>query len=48
MIYYNKQSITSNDIRSVVRSLKADKITKGNFKTAFENELKIFLNVNIV
>lgn len=40
MIYYNKQHIISDDIKSVIKSLKADKITKGSFKNAFENELK--------
>ena len=40
MIYYNKQHITSDDIKSVIKSLKADKITKGFFKNAFEKELK--------
>ena len=42
MIYYNKQHIISDDIKSVIKSLKADKITKGSFKNAFENELKKF------
>ena len=41
MIYYNKQSITSNDIRSVI-AIKSRQNYQGYFKTTFENELKNF------
>ncbi len=44
MIYYNKQRITKDDINSVIKSLKSDKITKGNFKEAFEQKLKSYFN----
>ena len=39
-IGYGKQSIRSDDIRSVIKSLKGDLITQGNQVSKFEIDLK--------
>ena len=44
MLYYNKQNITKKDIKSVINSLKNDKITKGSFNDEFEKKLKNYFN----
>ena len=42
-ISYGKQSISSNDIRSVVKVLKSDFLTTGPKILDFENKLKKFM-----
>ena len=46
IIPYAKQSISKNDIRSVIKVLKSDFITQGPKIVEFENLVKKYVNVN--
>ena len=39
MLYYNKQSISKDDIKSVCKALRQDIITRGNLVEKFEKEI---------
>ena len=45
---YNKQNITEQDISSVVKTLRSERITQGKKLQEFELLLKNTLNVSIV
>ena len=38
MLYYNKQSISKDDIKSVSKALRQDIITRGNLVEKFEKK----------
>ena len=44
MLYYNKQSISLSDIKSVTKALKKDLITRGNLSIEFEKKISYFVN----
>ena len=48
MIPYGRHSIDSNDIKSVSKALRQEKITSGNEVLKFEKKLRDFLNVNLL
>ena len=48
IIPYAKQSISKNDIRSVIKVLKSDFITQGPKIVEFENLVKKYVNVILV
>ena len=39
MIFYNRQSIASSDIKAVNKVLKSDIITRGNIVSKYEKKL---------
>ena len=43
MIPYNKQFVSADDIKSVVKVLKSDFLTQGQEVPKFENKLKKFV-----
>ena len=46
MLYYNKQSISKDDIKSVCKALRQDIITRGNLVEKFEKEICKTTNSN--
>lgn len=45
MIKYAKQKIDKNDVSAVIRALKSELITQGNFTVEFENKISQLCNV---
>ena len=41
MIYYGRHFIDNDDIREVVKSLKNDQLSQGNYLEKFEKTLKL-------